>query len=225
MTENTNNTAPADDSVEHTPEATLENTTTLPPPVDDNPSVTSVKTGDEELDARLDGATSIEDLIPVLVANREHIKKLNDESKKHRLGKRAAEETNQHLSTRIAELEKLLSDTTANLGNTLETTKKQLQEQLEEANDKLAMATESEKKARLDAERIRIGNKYKLPDALVSRLVGSTPEEIEEDAKTLKLTLPSVNITTDGSTGLNRPSQGISRLELKEQKRRDYGRM
>lgn len=225
MQDNTENATPAVDSEERAPEAITENTATQPPPVDDNPSVTSVKTGDEELDARLDGASSVQDLIPVLVANREHIKRLNDESKKHRLGKKAAEETNQQLATKIMELEKLLSETQTTLGTTLENTKKQLQEQLEDANDKLAMALEAEKKARLEAERVRIGTKYKLPDALISRLVGNTTEEIEEDAKTLKMTLPSVNINTDGSNGLNRPSQGISRAELKEQKRRDYGRI
>lgn len=225
MQDNTENATPAADSEERASEAITENTTTQPPPVDDNPSVISVKTGDEELDARLDGATSVQDLIPVLVANRDHIKRLNDESKKHRLGKKAAEETNQQLATKILELEKLLSETQTTLGSTLESTKKQLQEQLEDANDKLVMALDAEKKARLEAERVRIGTKYKLPDALISRLLGSTVEEIEEDAKTLKMTLPSVNINTDGSNGLNRPSQGISRSELKEQKRRDYGRI
>lgn len=221
MEEETTNTTPAEDSAA-TPEAT---TTTPPPQVEDNPSVTSVKTGDEELDARLDSAKSIQDLIPVLVANREHIKRLNEESKKHRLGKRAAEETNQQLAARIAELEKLLAETQSTLGSSLEATKKQLQDQLEEANDRLAVAVEAERKARLDAERVRIGAKYKLPDALVSRLVGSSSEEIEEDAKTLRMTLPSANISTDGSSGLNRPSQGISRAELKELRRREYGRI
>lgn len=225
MQEENNITTPAVDGAENAPEAVIETTSTQPPPVDDNPSVTSVKTGDEELDARLEGATSIQDLIPVLVANRDHIRRLNEESKKHRLGKKAAEETNQQLATKVAELEKLLSETKNNLGSTLESTKKQLQEQLEDANDKLAMALESEKKARLEAERIRIGSKYKLPDALVSRLMGNTAEEIEEDAKTLRMTLPSVNIATDGSSGLNRPSQSVSRAELKEQKRREYGRI
>lgn len=225
MQEDTENTISAVDSVENAPEAIVTTTATPPPPVDDNPSVTSVKTGDEELDARLDGATSVQDLIPVLVANREHIKRLNDESKKHRLGKKAAEETNQQLAAKINELEKLLSETKSTLGSTLEATKKQLQEQLEDANDKLAMALEAERKARLEADRVRIGAKYKLPEALISRLIGNTAEEIEEDAKTLKTTLPSVSINTDGSSGLNRPSQGISRAELKEQKRREYGRI
>lgn len=225
MLEDTENNISAVDSVENAPEATTQATTTPPPPVDDNPSVTSVKTGDEELDARLDGAKSVQDLIPVLVANREHIKRLNEESKKHRLGKRAAEETNQQLATRVSELEKLLSETQTTLGSTLESTKRQLQDQLEEANDRLAMALEAERKARLEADRVRIGAKYKLPEALISRLIGNTAEEIEEDAKTLKATLPSVNINTDGSNGLNRPTQGISRAELKEQKRREYGRI
>ena len=224
MNEETNST-PAEDSAA-TPEAIVyETPTTPPPPVDDNPSVTSVKTGDEELDARLESAKSIQDLIPVLIANREHIKRLNEESKKHRLGKRAAEETSQQLASKVTELEKLLSETQSTLGSSLEATKKQLQEKLEEANDRLAVAIEAEKKARLEAERVRIGAKYKLPDALISRLVGDSPEEIEEDAKTLRMTLPSANINTDGSTGLNRPSQMVSRAELKEQKRREYGRI
>jgi len=65
-------------------------------------------------------------------------------------------------------------------------------EQLEEDNKKLRIANEAALKSNEEAQKIRIASRLGLPDGFHSRLLGSTPEEWEKDAKDLAKTLPTV---------------------------------
>lgn len=79
------------------------------------------------------------------------------------------------------------------------TENRRLQEANDELRTQLTNATSNEdfqtaiaeyddkvKAAQLEAARERTGRKYGLPDALVSRLAGESPEELEADAKELQ---------------------------------------
>lgn len=74
---------------------------------------------------------------------------------------------------------------------------------------------EAEKKAREASEftalKVRTAAKYKLPDALADRLQGSTPEELEEDAKRLA-TLVSPGQKILGNAGAGEPPSVAKQL-------------
>src|SRR5690606_31813876 len=69
---------------------------------------------------------------------------------------------------------------------------KQLQARVDPEEAKAAIALVEAERDRTIA-RLRFGYQYGLPEELIDRLQGETPEEIEADAKKLAALLPSAN--------------------------------
>ncbi len=89
--------------------------------------------------------------------------------------------------------------------------------ELEKANKKAAELEAENKKLRTDSLKIQIAAKIGIPDALALRLQGETPEQIEEDAKTILATLPkpaAINPTNPAGGSPQQESEKERRARL-----------
>lgn len=99
---------------------------------------------------------------------------------------------------------------------------------IQEAYDSVRAELDAKDKALFDSEQARlkmqVGQKYKLPEALLARLQGETLEEMETDAELLAAFIPATDAPpppagTDSSNGVNntQPTPAITDLEIQQQ--------
>lgn len=92
--------------------------------------------------------------------------------------------------------------------------------ELDKANERAAKAEAEKKALELSLMRRDVASKYGLPAALVDRLKGETPEELETDAKTLLEALPKPADKDKKSGSLNPTNPaGGSQTETPAQKK------
>lgn len=109
---------------------------------------------------------------------------------------------NNELASELAELRKRVEA----LG-TVETTAKTLQDQMAAIQKELQTAQKAQREAELGRLRMVAAAKVGLPDALIGRIKGETPEEIEADAAELAKVMPRP-AATPGIFSVTNPAGG-----------------
>lgn len=199
------------------------------PPTEDTANVTLAPITSESVtlpETKTDELPVLEAVVPTPARSDDsaqaRISELNKEAMNRRLeAKRLKDELDQ--KTKEAEqLAKLLADRNQELENGRAANRSELTRLTSEKDAEILRAKAEADALRVETLKVKFGIKFRLPESLWGRLSGNTAEEIEQDARQLKSTLPQPNLSNDSEIGINQPSVTPSVKELTDQKRREY---
>jgi hypothetical protein len=94
---------------------------------------------------------------------------------------------------------------------------------LQKAHERAEKAEAEKKALELKVMRRDVAAKYSLPEALIDRLKGETPEELEEDAKSLLEGLPKGEVKPKAKTNPTNPAGGSETETTAQKKERIFG--